>query len=253
MNTAAPKSATMGDNKPPLITEAQLKSDFQHIADFLDQLETEAADVPTVFEDDDDLAASKAMAPKLRAAIKRIDAVRGETKAPYLQAGNTVQEFFKALEKRADDVLKRLEAAATRYLRKKEDAAREEQRRKEAAEREAAERLAREAVEQAKAGNLDSAVTAQTASQQAIARAEDAGAMAAARPADLARTSTTAGTATLVENYSFTIENITKLDVWTLQPYFTEVEIKAAIARYVKAGGRTLAGVRIFADPKARL
>jgi hypothetical protein len=249
--TAAAKQETA--NALPLITEDQLKKDFAHVEEALKKLEDRAAEVPAVFEDDEDLNAAKAIAPDLRKAAKRIDDLRDLTKGPYREAGDLVQRFFKALEKRMTDLEAKHNVSATSYLRKKDAAVKAAQAAAEAAAREEAARLEREAAEQAKAGQLQEAVQTQAAAQQATAQAEQASAMIDARPAERARTTTAAGTSTLVENYDFKIVDRTKIDAFKLFSYFTETEVNAALARFVKQGGRDLAGVNIFPAHKARL
>jgi hypothetical protein len=250
--TAAAKQETA--NALPLITEDQLKKDFAHVEDAIQKLEKRGTDdVPSVFEDDDDLDAARAFAPDLRKAIKRINDLRELTKAPFLTAGNLVQSHFKALEKRVADIDMKINAAATSYLNKKAARAAAEQRRIEAEQRAEAARLASEAAQQAAAGKLQEAVQTQTASEAAGKRAEVAADLVDARPAERARTTTASGTSTLVENFGFKIVDRTKIDAWKLLGYFTDTELNAALGRFVKQGGRELAGVEIFPDHKARL
>lgn len=252
----APSTARAGDphdNIKPLISDAELRKEFAHVDEALTKIESDAAIVPPVFEDDDDLAAAKAMAPTLRGAMKRIEDLRKQTKAPFDTAASLVHAHFKALEKRMADIATKHERAATVYLNKKRADAEAAQRKIEAEERAEAKRLADAAADAAKAGNLSEAVSTQAASQQAADRADDAASMAAARPADLARTATPTGAATLVQNYSFEVVDIEKVNVVALQRHFTRSELEAAIGRFVKAGGRELPGVRIFPDHKARL
>jgi len=247
------RQAAPGDNRPALITAAQLAKDFSHVDTALKDIEAAAADVPPVFEDDDDLDMAKALAPKLRGAAKRIEELRKQTKEPFDAAGKVVQEFFKGLDRRVSDLLEKHEAAARDYLVKKQRAEAARQAEIAKAERERAAALASAAAEQAGAGRLDEAVATQAASQAAAKTADRAQAMTEARPADLARTTTASGTATLENRWGFKIVDRVKLDVWALQGYFTDAEIEAAVARFVKAGGRKLQGVEIFPDPKARL
>lgn len=251
---AAHKAPPAGDNLRPLITEADLKDEFApQIAKLQEIVNAAHAAVPPVFEDDDDLTQAKEQAPKLRGAWKRLEDLRKERKKVFDSGGDTVHDFFKALQKLVTDVETAQNTAATNYLRKKAAAAQAAQLKKEAEDRAEAERLRQAAVDQAKAGHLSEAVTTQAASEKAATRADDAASLASGKPADLARTTTSAGTATLEDRYDFTIEDTTQLDVFKLQPYFLDTEIKAAIARAVKAGVRELRGVKIFAAPKARL
>lgn len=241
-----------GDNTKPLITEDQLKVDFAHVEQAMKELEDEAAKVPPVLEDDDDLATVTAVCPKLVRYAKRIDTIRDEVKAPYRDAGDTVQRFFKALEGRMKTLQATLEARGKLYLDKKRAAA-------DALRREEEARLRREADAQAQAaaakaamndGNLETATAAHTAAKAAERQAEAAA--APVKPADLARTHTPTGMGTLQEEWKFEITDFNALDLNDLRGRFTRSAIDQAIGAAVRTGVRELKGVRIYSDTKFR-
>lgn len=70
------------------------------------------------------------------------------------------------------------------------------------------------------------------------------------KPADLARTSVGGATSTLVENWTFEIEDINRLDLEALRPFFTTTAFEQALRGYVKAGRRQIAGARIYSDTR---
>jgi len=208
------KTPAIGDNRPALITVDQLAKDFAHIEAFVAGLEAAAKDVAPVVEDDDDLAIVNALVPELRNGAKRCDEVREAEKRPYLDAGTTVQTFFKAFETRLLTLKTDLESRGGRYLKKKADAeriAREEEARKareeEARQRAAAEaaeaaaRRAREAAEKAEADRAKAAAMAdaraleKAAQAKAAADAEVAAATARAQAEQKAAREATAQTA----------------------------------------------------------
>lgn len=264
------RTPAIGDNRPALITASQLAIDFAHVEKFVAEIEAQARDVPGAIEDDEDLAIVNAMVPKLRAGARRCDELRDEEKRSYLEAGNTVQVFFKALENRLLGMKAELEARGTRYLRKKAEAERvtreeearkareEESRQRAAAEAaEAAARRARESAEKAAAectkaatmadaGALTKAAMAKAAAAAATARAQaeekaasEAAAQTAAtekaataKPAELARTRTDAGVGTLVERYEPRVDDIFNVDLKPIQEFLREEEVMAALRAY---------------------
>jgi hypothetical protein len=172
------KAPAIGDNRGPLITADQLAVDFAHIEAFVAGLEAKAKDVPPAIEDDEDLALVNEIVPKLRAGAKRCDEVRDQEKRPYLDAGTTVQTFFKAFENRLLTLKTDLESRGGRYLKKKADAeriAREEEARK-AREEEARQRAQAEAAEAAARRAREDAEKAEAECAKAATRA-DAGAL----------------------------------------------------------------------------
>lgn len=253
MATATARAPVIGDNARPLLTVDALKMDHADMEALVVEWEKKGETVPTIFEDDEDLDAAKAMAPELRKVTKRIDGRREDVKAPFLDAGNVAQSHFKTLEARINAVLAKHQTSATAYLKRKADRARVEQEQREAAEREAAAQLTAKATAQASGGDVKAAVETQTSANAANERADRASQLATGRPADLARTTTTAGTSTLVNKFSFKIEDYSKLPPATLWSYLSPAEMNAVVTRFVNAGGRELAGVRIFPDPQARL
>lgn len=253
MNAPA-KIAAPGDNSRDLITAAQLEADFAHVVKHVDELLAEAAKAPPALEDDEDLAIINGIVPKLTAFAKRVDGLRDETKRPYMNAGNTVQTFFKAIEARILDSKKKLEAIGTAYLQKKAEAERQRRAEEERRAREEQLRREQEAAEAAKAGDRAGMRTAAAAAQQAEGRADSAAIAQQAKPAELARTTSGAGTATLVQSYGFEIEAFAMVDLEMLRPYLAQADVEKAIRKFVTIHKDTkpIPGVRIFATTAAR-
>lgn len=251
MNAPA-RTAAPGDNRPAHVTPDQLRADFAHVEAGVAGIEARAWDAPPVLEDDEDLTAITSIIGECTKAIKRADTIRDEQGRPFLEAKRTVDTFFRTFDTRLNTIKNTLAQRATIYMNKKAEAARAVQREAEARARALADAKAREAAEALKAGNAEVAHAAQAASDNLNNRADHAADAALAKPADLARTQTDAGTATLQTLWSFEIDNIDSIDLEALRPFLPRTAIEQALRGYVKSGRREIKGARIFPDTKAR-
>jgi hypothetical protein len=251
MNAPA-RTAVADDNRLPLITLDQLKRDFAHVETAIAALEARTDDSPPVLEDDEDLAVVTALAGELGKAAKRADELRDVQGRPHLEAQRTINTFFKSFETRLKTAKDKISQRATAYMNKKAETARAKQREEEARARAAAEAKAREAAEALKAGQVEEAHAAQAASDNLSNRADHAADAAAAKPAELARTQTDSGTATLAQSWEFEIENIDLIDLEALRPFLPRTSIEQAMRGFVKSGRREIKGARIFAKTAAR-
>ena len=87
-------------------------------------------------------------------------------------------------------------------------------------------------------------------SQHPLACAVEAGANA--KPAELVRTYSSGGSvSTLKKEWTFAVESREAIPLDTLRPYLAADAVDKAIRAFVKAGGRQLAGVKIYEAPKA--
>ncbi len=250
---AASRVVATTDNHPPLVTLDQLKADFAHVEAGIVDLEAAAAELPSVLEDDEDLASVTGIATKLAAAAKRCEEIRTEQNRPYLDASKLLNDHFKHdLVARLVAAKSKLETAASAYLRKK--AAREQvERDRIAAEaRQKAEAAAAKVAEAVKTGDVAAATAAVTQSNTLSAFAAKTSAAAVAPKSDMARTKTTAGTAGLASTWTFEIEDINRIDLEALRPYLPVTFIQQALRAFVKAGRREISGARIYEDTNAR-
>jgi len=247
----------IGGNRPPLVTEASLEIDFKDAIGVIDDLHKRANDVPLVCEDEEDVAALAAIVKTCRASERRAEELRKATKEPYHQAGKVVDGFFNKLTGRVTTLKTSLETRINSYQRKKADAERkareaEAQRLAEEAAKKQAEALA--AAQSAPAGqNTPHVANKMYEASEASRAAEQATVAAAAKPADLARSKTDGATATLVEEWTFSIENFAQIDLEKLRTYFGPADIEKAVRSFVRNGGRDLAGVKIFTIQKTRV
>lgn len=273
--------AQQGDNREPLITADQLAKDFDYLETAVDTALSAAAELPPVFEDEEDISAAREAVRGLLNEIKRAEARREDTKAPYLDAGRVVDSYFNALKNRCADVQAQIEARAKRYLDKK---AEEERKRREEeariareAERKLQEQAAaaqrgadeeRRKAEQARVAAQQEAdeakrMIARAASDAARAEADrkeaearsarqrdlDAAATASQaqraseeKPADMARVRVASGgVATLAQSFDFEITDLAAVDLEALRSHISRADIERAIRAYVRTHKDTLA------------
>jgi hypothetical protein len=266
--------AADGDNREPLITADQLAKDFDYLETAVSTALNTAAELPAVFEDEEDISAAREAVRGLLNEIKRAEARREDTKAPYLDAGRIVDSYFSSLKKRCSDVQAQIEARAKRYLDKKAEderrrreeeariarkderkrqeeaaaaqrAADEERRRAEearlAAQREADAAKRKEAEEAAAAARAEAdrkEAEARAARQKEIdaaATASQAQRAAEEKPADMARTrATSGGLATLAQSFDFEIASLADVDLEALRSHIGRADIEKAIRAYVR-------------------
>ena len=73
-----------------------------------------------------------------------------------------------------------------------------------------------------------------------------------AKPADLVRTRTETGTmATAKSWWDFEITDARELDLESLRPFIPKAALEQALRGFIAAGGREIAGARIFEETKA--
>lgn len=254
MSTATRKVEKTDNLPPPLITRDQLAVDFAHLSSSVVELEDAyKAEVPSVVEDDEDLAIITRNGTSVIALLKRIETSRKEQVKPFQDAESTVNDFLKReLPNRLNTIKTALESLSTAYQRKK--AVREQKARDQQAE--AARQLAAEAaakVAQAvKTGDVQAATAAVTESNSLTAFANKATAAAAAPVNSMAKFSTDAGSASLVDNWTFEELDLDQIDLNALRPFFVRAAVEAALRQFIKSGRREINGARIFNDNKSR-
>lgn len=254
MPAAANRTVPKTDNlPPPLVTRDQLAVDFAHFSASIVELEDGCKVAPTILEDDEDLAQITRLATSVISLQKKIEGARKETVQPFLDAESTVNDFLKReLPLRLSTLKTALEASATAYQRKKSQ--REQARRD--ADAAAARRLVDEAAakvtEAVKAGNVQAATAAVKQADTLTTFANKASAAAAAPVNSMAKVSTDAGSASLVDNWTFDELNLDTVDLVALRPFFPRAAVEQALRAFIKSGRREIAGARIFNDNKSR-
>lgn len=180
-------------------------------------------------------------AGQIKACIKAADTAHKAEKEPFLTAGRTVDAWLGTIKRPLLDLCQRVEARVTAYLRAKEV---EERKRRE----EEARRLAEEAKALAAAGDKEQAKEVRAEARELRDEAKHG------KAADLVRLHTgLGGVATLKTAWSFEITDRNKLDLEALRPYLPLDAIEKAIRGFIRAGGRELAGAKIFQERKASI
>lgn len=239
--------ATIGHNRPPLDEEAKItfrEELLKDRPDFLNRLDDmEAAADRVRVTDDDTLGKAADFIKMMRKADQHVDAAHKAAKQPYLDAGRAVDGEKNVLRDRIDAMRRKVQPKADRYFAEREAAARAEreriaaEQRRAAAEAEAAAQLREEA--------------ADTNDAEAIEQVPIAPAPVAAAPRDEPVRSD-AGTAV-------SGRSVWNSEVTDYAAAFAEVSdhpkvreaIDKAVAQLVKAGKRTMPGVRIYETTKA--
>ncbi|CAN7381418.1 hypothetical protein LJR220_003394 [Bradyrhizobium sp. LjRoot220] len=238
---------------PPLITRDQLAVDYVHFSNSIAELEDACKEAPTVAEDDEDLTTITRLATSIIALQKSIETARKAEVQPFLDGETTVNDFLKReLPNRLSKLKAALETTTTAYQRKK--AAREQAARVAAADaaRKLVEEAAAKVTEAVKASDVRAATVAVTEANSLTAFANKANVAAAAPVNSMAKVSTDAGSASLVDNWTFDDLDMNTVDLETLRAFIPQTAIEQAIRAFIKAGRREIKGARIFNDSKTR-
>ncbi len=242
--------ATIGDNLPPNSAEAlqtTLAEKHYKILEGAANLVNAASRIPQVIEDDETAGKAGDYIKMVTGSMKNLEAERVNEKEPYLSLGRVVDGFFK---KRIDE-LTGAKMTASRpldtYLKKK--AAEEQRKRME----EAAE-LRRQQEEQEKAAKMladaqmqpqaDKMLDQAVITEQVAKKAE---ASAVAKPADMAQSRGSSGSlASLRTVWVGELTDTLTLDLEKLRHHINPADLQKAVNSFVRAGGRELAGAKIF-------
>jgi hypothetical protein len=254
MPAATNRTVAKTDNlPPPLVTRDQLAVDFAHFSASIVEMEDGCKAAPTVIEDDEDLAIVTRLATSIIALQKKIEATRKEQVQQFLDAETTVNDFLKReLPGRLSALKTNLEAVTTAFQRKKavrEQAVRDEQA---AAARRLVDEATAKVTEAVKTGNVKAATAAVTETNSLTAFANKAAAAAAAPTSSMGLVKTEAGTASLVDNWTFEDLDLDKIDIVALRPFFPRAAVEQALRAFIKSGRREIAGANIFNDNKTR-
>jgi hypothetical protein len=242
--------AGIGHNMPPNDVQL-LNHDLETKADKLIERQTQLLAavnrIPATCEDDVIAGKIGDLIKQIGACTKSLNGMRVSEKEPYLTLGRTVDGFFNRFIDDLDNAKSRAARPLENYLRKKEDEKRAAAAEAARVERERAEQMAREAQE-LEAARMHTA--AQSTMNEAVRAEEQAVAsekIAESKPADLARTRGDYGSvSTLRTTWAGEILDRNALDLKLLMPYISEDVLQKALNAFVKAGGRSMAGAKIF-------
>lgn len=242
--------APLKHNNPPTDAEVLQEYLFGKNAAILkraDDLVEAAKRVPENCPDDETAGKISELIKQINGAAKALETTRVAEKEPFLSQGRIVDGFFKSTTDRLAAAVRQAKTPLDGFLRRKEV---EERRRREdeaaALRKQEQDNLAAAALlEQAKlkpeAQNiLDDAVAAGDSAIKAQQAAE-------ARPAELSRTRSDMGAlASLRTVWVGEMVDQRTLDLDKLRHHISPADLQKAINSYVRAGGRELAGAKIF-------
>jgi len=243
----------LGRNEPPPAEMLRQNLDEKHRALLRrrDELLAAADRVPPEVIDEAVAGRVSDFIKQMAAAYKTAEAARVAEKEPHLEAGRVVDGWFKRITDPLSGAKRMIEGRLTSYQRAKAEAER--------CIREEAKRQAREAAQAAfkaaaeaeaamrQEADLQAAIEAAACAKQAAADAEVAAKAAAAKPAELSRTRGEYGSvASLSTFWDFADLDRATLDLESLRPHLATAALEQAVRSYIKAGGRSLRGVRIF-------
>jgi hypothetical protein len=193
------------------------------------------------------------LAKDVRTALKDIEAAHKLAKAPYLDGGRLVDAHFKAIGEPLTTLGNILGRRMTLYQRKVEN---EERMRREAVAAKAREEaLAAEAAAMEAERGADEIAhrRALEAQQRAALKVEQAEEAAAAPAAELSRVRSPLGaTMSLRTEWVHSELDRATLDLEALRPYLAIDALDKAVRAAIKAGIRTIRGVRIHQESRSR-
>jgi hypothetical protein len=237
-------------NLPPDPLEflrAELADANADLIERADRLIEGVARVPEEIADEDLAAKVSDFVRQIAACAKLADERRTTAKQPYLDAGRTIDGYFKKIADGLDRGKKTLLDRLTVYQRRKAEEARraaeeiERQRREE--ERKAREEAERQIAAAKTDADVQRAIDAEAAANLARDEAAKAATLAAAKPAELSRTRGDLGAvSSLRRTWRYELLNLDAV------PRQYLVLDPARVNAAIKQGVRDIAGLRIFAD-----
>lgn len=214
--------------------------------------------VPGTIEDDDTAGKVADFIKQMTGAHKTAETARVGEKEPHLEAGRTVDGWFKAITDPLATAKKGIEARLTTYQRIKADAERRAREETERQTRETARLAAEEAAKREAAMQTDADVDVAIAAADAAERASfdelTAKRAVDANAADLSRTRGTFGAvASLRTFWDFRDLDRDKIDLELLRHHLPTDAIEKAVRSFIKAGNRSIRGADIFENTSTRV
>lgn len=246
MGVSMSNLAQIGHNLPP--TDAEILQDKlteNSKSDLAEMKTLLAVEIPEKINDEAEAKKAEMFVDRVKGLKKSFDGTHKKEKAPYLEMGRVVDSFFKDRIKELDALIDRANAPRTVFLNAKAEA--ERKRIFEAAEK--ARREAEAIAEQAKAHeDADIKDTANELIDVAIATEQKADHLT--KYAVESKSSKLVGG--LIVRWVGEIQDMGAVDLEKLRQYFTDDQIQTAVNKYVRDGGRDLAGVKIYQKSEAR-
>lgn len=238
--------AKIGHNQPPEDSiAANLNERNKQLLDDGESLLDDAALMPEKLDTEEQSREASDLVKRINEHRKVAEDAHSVEKEPYLRGGQAVDAFFKkpiadlkaaaaGLKDKIGAYLTQQEIERQRKLREEEDKKRKE------AEAEAA-----KALELAAEGKKEAATLAEHKAHNAEVQADklekklDSGASETKVKGD-------AGTASLRKTWVGEVVDRTQLDLNPLRQFISDESLQKLVTAYVKAGGRELAGAKIY-------
>lgn len=247
-NTAAP----IGDNLPPSDAQllmSRLNEQHQEQMRTVARLCIAAEQMPKVIPDGDETAAGAAsdLIKLINAAKKVVEVARVAEKEPFLAQGRAVDGFFKVGADKLEAAIRITKGPLDTFLRRKEatERARRDEEARRLREQQETERAAALLMQQAKVAPAAAQLVEQSAiTGQMANRAEK---RADAPISELSQSRSIQGSlAQLRTVWVGEVTDQASLDLEKLRHHIRPEDLQKAINSYVKAGGRELAGAKIY-------
>lgn len=251
---AEPAFAEIGHNNPPSeveILRTNLLDRSEDIRARADELLSAFERVPAVIDNDDLCNRATDFVKQLQTAAAVTDKQRVVEKEPFLTSGRAVDAFFKPITDKLEQAKNTINKRISSYLSNKLYA---EQKRRAEQQRLANEAAAKAAAEAAQAALQSQNEADTTAADKAAQKAEDLASRAAevtTQPIAAPQARGDMAMASLRTVVDFEIIDRKKIDLEALRPYLAPAAIDTAIRGAIRAGERTINGVRIFETQKA--
>lgn len=236
-------NATIGHNNPPTdadILKDYLKSNNSELLEEAENIGLEMEFLPNPVKTDEAAIKVTEFIKRVNDCNKKMESAREENKAPYFQAGKTVDAFFKEYKTKLDSVAADLKKPLLVFQQEKAtEAARLAKIEEDRLKKEAAEKLVEATVQEALGSSiasdlLDDAIKAEK-------QAEKAG-----NVVGLGAVKSATASSGIRKRMVGELESLDKLDIVKLKKFFTEADIKKAINAMVASGIHECAGVKIY-------
>lgn len=240
--------ATIGHNQPPSDAEiltAKLLADHAKVLERAKALVASAANIPAEFDDEENAQKVTTFIKQVTVCKNALEDARKTAKEPSLLEGRMVDTFFKAHDTSLSKVIADAKIPLGKFTDKKIQAERQRLLEAEAAKKAEAEAMMTVAVAVAStdigAGEmaLDDALMAEADAGKLKVASEAKTGLGSVRTEDGA-------TAYVKKTTVGEIEDINKLDLNALRLLIPLPALQTALNAYIRAGGRELAGAKIW-------
>lgn len=246
--------AAIGDNNPPdefELLRAQIAERQAAILSGTAKLLDSATRAPKIITSADEAEKTTALIKLLTTNQKSLEGAFKLEKAPFLNGGRVVENFFNFHTDKVEATKKALNTVMTAWLQKL--AAEERQRREDEAklQREQAARELAAATQLEQSGMTAFAESAVAQAEITEQNANKLATSAQAKPAHLASSRSVGATTSLRTRWVGEVIDRGALDLEALRQHLPADALQKALKSFIVAGGRELKGAKIFEESEA--